>query len=238
MADEVKRFYREVYPNRWKNKVKEYGLTPYYQTVLELLPDPKFKSVLECGIGTGELLAIRVAGQQAKMYGVDISEILLRECQTNFATIGLSAPSACGDLENLPYADNSFEMVYSIATSWYMPDFAGVLNEMVRITKPQGLLIFDVLNALHITPLSQWLAARILRHFGREVGPWWVRTPWQIAKILNGLSVQYQVRGFYVLIPTAYPNLTGYSDWFSYKLQYSKLRFLGSNLVYICQVLK
>lgn len=238
MVDPAKQFCREIYPYKWRDKVKTYGVTPYHQEILNLLTVAAQEPVLECGIGTGEPLALALAQRHAKIYGVDIAEILLQTCQHNFSEKQLAAACATGDIENLPFPDNTFALTYSISTTWYLPNFAQALKEMVRITRPGGKVVFDVLNALHITPSSQWLATAFIRRiFQRELGPWQLRTPWQVKQILDNLAVTYQFRGFYVLLPTAYPNLAPYFPTLSYGWQTAKLRFLGSKLVYVCQVL-
>lgn len=90
MDDEVKHYYRQVYPEKWKARVKEYGFTRYHQHILDLLPVHHAEPVLECGIGTGEPLALRLAQQGARVYGVDIARPLLDECERNFAAAGLT----------------------------------------------------------------------------------------------------------------------------------------------------
>ena len=51
-----------------------------------------------------------------------------------------------GDAENLEYPDNFFNCTYSFHSSFYFPDLFKVINEMVRVTIPNGLIIFDIQN--------------------------------------------------------------------------------------------
>jgi SAM-dependent methyltransferase len=238
MSNEAKSFYRQIYPGRWQQRVKKYGFTPYHQSFLDLVTVAEDEPVLECGIGTGEFLALGLARRGARVYGTDIAAALLAACRDNFSAAGYAARGAQGDLENLPFAADTFGLTYCLATTWYLPNFSQAIGEMVRVTRPNGLVVFDILNALHISPLSHRLAAVFLRRLGYDPGPWWLRTPWQVDGVLSALPVRYQVRGFYILLPTLYPNLARYSPKLSYGLQTSPLRWLGSMLMYICRVVK
>ncbi len=51
-----------------------------------------------------------------------------------------------GDCENLPYKDNFFNLVYSFHSTWYFPDLIKTISEMIRVTMPGGLVVFDIQN--------------------------------------------------------------------------------------------
>jgi ubiquinone/menaquinone biosynthesis C-methylase UbiE len=52
----------------------------------------------------------------------------------------------CADAVRLPFKAASFDLVYSFASLYSIPDFGRVLREMVCITAPQGILILDLGN--------------------------------------------------------------------------------------------
>jgi len=207
--------------------------------VLELLDGQPGERVLECGVGTGEYLALSVSRAGARVHGIDISRELLEECYHNFLREGLPSRVALGDIERIPFQTGAFDRVYCISTTWYLPDLEESLREMARVTRQGGTIVFDIMNWLHITPLAAHLAGRFLQRFlGRRSDPARIRSHLEVSRILTRLGLDYEVRGYYVLLPTRLPNLCQYSARFSYGLSRSPLRYLGSKLCYVCKVNK
>jgi ubiquinone/menaquinone biosynthesis C-methylase UbiE len=61
------------------------------------------------------------------------------------------------DGERLPYADSSFDAVYTIAVMHHVPppQWPTFLNEMRRVTRPDGLIAIFEHNP--INPLTRWI---------------------------------------------------------------------------------
>ena len=130
--------YKYEYPKFWVNRVKEYGFSRYYQIILDLLDSKKGESVLECGIGTGEPFALRLAKEGIDVFGIDIAQTLLDECKKNAAEWNVDIDCVHGDIESMPFDDGSFDKTYCISTSWYLPNLEKALQEMFRVTKRGG----------------------------------------------------------------------------------------------------
>jgi len=249
-----KEYYRHTYPASWKVGVFEYGFSSYHVRLLELLAAKDGHSVLECGIGTGWPMGLAMAQRNARLHGIDIAESLIRDCRANFARERHTCCCVVGDIEALPYRDASFDLVYSFSTTWVLPNLHRALAEMVRVVKPGGRLVFDIINLLHP---SQWLVyaydkalnlARIVKRTldGRPIDvcvvKYAARTPMLVGRALRQLGVSYSVSGFFVLLPLSLPiigpkgDLCRYSPFFSFQLEDSPvLRWLGAKLVYLCQ---
>jgi len=58
-----KAYARDIYAPQWRLRVKDYALKEreYHQHVLSLINPQPGRLILECGIGTGEPLALEVA---------------------------------------------------------------------------------------------------------------------------------------------------------------------------------
>lgn len=111
------------------------------------------KNILDVGCGTG-LSMEYFCEHGAIVKGVDITFSSIQYVNK----MGLLAVQ--GDARNLPYKDNSFDIVYSIGVIEHFDETHQALEEQVRVCKPGGLVVAVVPNML--TPYS---AATILFEF-------------------------------------------------------------------------
>jgi len=100
--------------------------------------------VLDCGAGTGTtgLLAAEKVGSHGKVTLFDLSEGMLQTAKEKAKTKGLLeiVEFKTGDMLNLPFDDNSFDVVLSTYSLCPVYDPAKGALEMLRVTKPDGLL--------------------------------------------------------------------------------------------------
>jgi ubiquinone/menaquinone biosynthesis C-methylase UbiE len=95
--------------------------------------------VLEAGCGTGLLLE-RVAGFARTARGVDLSAGMLAKAQ------GRRLDVVQGSVTALPFADQSFDVVYSVKVLAHVQDIRGALREMTRVLRPGGWLLAEFYN--------------------------------------------------------------------------------------------
>ena len=95
-------------------------------------------SVLYVSIGTGQDLRYipeTIDLKSLDFVGVDISISMLKKCQKSCAKkTNLQLFHACA--EDLPFADNSFDIVYHIGGINFFNDKAKAMQEMLRVAKP------------------------------------------------------------------------------------------------------
>lgn len=84
------------------------------------------------------------AGQGALAYGVDISPPTLDRARAAFAGEPLRA--AVSDVRALPFADASFDAIYSMGTIEHFDETEQAVAEMARVLKPGGRAIIGVPN--------------------------------------------------------------------------------------------
>jgi ubiquinone/menaquinone biosynthesis C-methylase UbiE len=98
--------------------------------------------VLDVGCGTG-LLATQLAGAGYDVTGVDASEGMLEVLRARTSEV----ESVRGSGTALPFADDTFDLVLSVAVMHHIADSGEVrraLAEMVRVAKPSGrILVWD-----------------------------------------------------------------------------------------------
>lgn len=105
------------------------------------------KDVLDVACGDGQDLK-HYASLGAHVTGIDASRELVSKAK---ALVGDAAVSH-GYMEDLPYADNSFDVVLSKWAMQSSRDVPKVINEMHRVLRPGGILAY-----LTVHPLRQFL---------------------------------------------------------------------------------
>jgi SAM-dependent methyltransferase len=105
------------------------------------------KSVLEVGCGAGVDLA-RFAKGGARVTGVDLTPSAIDLAKANFEQQGLTGDFRVESGERLPFADDSFDLVYAHGVVQYTPDPQRLVAECRRVIKPGGEAIFQVYNRI------------------------------------------------------------------------------------------
>lgn len=95
------------------------------------------KNVLEIGIGMGADI-FRYAEAGASVTGVDLAPKAVELTSRRFDHFGLKGKFMTADAENLPFADEAFDLVVSIGVLHHTPDTQKCINEVYRILKPGG----------------------------------------------------------------------------------------------------
>jgi SAM-dependent methyltransferase len=105
------------------------------------------KQVLEVGCGAGTDL-VRFARGGAVVTGVDIAPSAIALARQNFAQQGLPADLREADGERLPFAAESFDLVYAHGVVQYTPDPAALVAECHRVLRPGGEAVLQVYNRI------------------------------------------------------------------------------------------
>lgn len=102
------------------------------------------RSILDLGSGTGffsEKLLRRYPN--ATFFNLDLAEGMLRHAYTrHFSNI----ITLCGDAEALPLANNSIDFIFSNCVFHWSCDLSQLFEEIHRVLKPEGLLLFSTLG--------------------------------------------------------------------------------------------
>lgn len=104
-----------------------------------ILPACNNADVLEIGCGTGLILR-RVVPVARSATGVDLSSGMLERAVSR----GLDVVQ--GDATALPFADASFDTVYSFKVLSHIRDIELALAECARVTRPGGMMFLEFYN--------------------------------------------------------------------------------------------
>jgi SAM-dependent methyltransferase len=96
------------------------------------------KRLLEVGCGMGTDL-LQFARGGAEVTGIDLTPRSLEISRRHLSVYGESGDFANADCERLPFADESFDVVYSNGVLHHTPDTAGAVREIHRVLRPGGL---------------------------------------------------------------------------------------------------
>src|SRR3982751_4149028 len=95
--------------------------------------------VLDVACGSGNL-AIEAARKGADVIGVDIASNLVAAARERAQREGLKIQFDEGDAEDLPYEDDSFDVVVTMYGAMFAPRPDVVASELLRVTKPGGTI--------------------------------------------------------------------------------------------------
>jgi len=146
--------------DEWPERYDQWFTTPIGKLVKEIegelirdLLDPKpGEKVLDAGCGTG-VFTLDFLAAEAQVVGLDISGPMLSvACKK---TRGYSFFAVRGDMQHLPFKDNSFDKAISITALEFIADAKSVIDELFRVTRPRGYVVVATLNSL-----SPWAARR------------------------------------------------------------------------------
>jgi ubiquinone/menaquinone biosynthesis C-methylase UbiE len=138
--DQAVGYYREVY--RCASS-EAYRLDRRTAEVKQLLTDSGGK-LLDVGCGIGMLFA-RLGSEPFEFFGTDLSHNMMAECK-NQSTAVRPVHLAQSNLEHLPFADASFDVVVALGVLEYLSNVKIGIEEIARVTKPRGTVIVSMLN--------------------------------------------------------------------------------------------
>jgi ubiquinone/menaquinone biosynthesis C-methylase UbiE len=131
-----------------------FGLGPVHQEMITLAGLRSGQRVLDVGCGTGNLLrAIGKRYPDIELVGLDPDPRMLARTGRKARRAGLDPRLDRGFAQELPYADGSFDRVFSSLMLHHLETAAKdtLLAEVRRVLRPDGLLVLAdaVLDARH-----------------------------------------------------------------------------------------
>ena len=232
----------QTYPEFWLEsrdaRVQDKTHYQYQEITLASLRCFDGCELLECGCGSGDLLArLRHSHPNVRLYGLDLGRQSLEWAQRG-PLAGQDVSLIEGDLVSLPIASDRFDRILCSSVMWYVPEPHVAIAELVRVLKPGGRFVFDVRPPYHVTnALARWsLAAR--RMIGETVLTYSFLSPRAVARLLKELPVTFETVGYFVLLPTRLPllgirwgNWVRYSRWLAFKAGHGALQWLANKLL-------
>ncbi len=129
------------------------------------------ETVIDLGSGGGLdcFLAAKKVGAKGKVIGIDMTAEMLERARTNAKKGGYqNVEFRLGEIENMPVADNTADIIISNCVVNLSPDKQRVFNEAYRVLKPNGRLMISDMVLLKDLPES--VKSSVLAYVGCVAG--------------------------------------------------------------------
>ena len=151
----------DLYAERYdgiKNYQRIYEHALLAQPIMEHIAPHKAPLMLDVATGTGRmpLAMLRHAHFQGRVIGVDLSRRMLSQAAVKLHDDLERAPLMWCPAETLPFADDTFDVVTSLESLEFMTRPVLVLREMIRVLRPDGLLLVSNRINTRLMPGKTW----------------------------------------------------------------------------------
>jgi len=145
------------------NKIRErrYKLEPFIKQIAQF-EKWQDKKVLEigCGIGIDRMEFVKNGTDYT---GIDVSEKSIELVKEYFSLNNQKTNLLLADAENLPFQDNTFDLVYSWGVLHHTPDILKAIKEIYRLLKPDGNIIIMLYNRYSLVGFQLYIRYGILK---------------------------------------------------------------------------
>jgi len=124
-------------PRAWALSEQQHA--PVYELTLRHIGLKRGARVLDLGCATGVFLRM-CADREAIVAGVDASAGLLALARTRVSAADLRV----ADLQTLPYADDTFDLVTGFRSLFFADDIIAALREARRVARPDAQVVIQV----------------------------------------------------------------------------------------------
>ena len=190
MKEKMKDGYNGKYSD-YINKYDELASFHYVKISNQLIQkiDCKGKEVVDVGCGTGILSFIAIDKGATKMSCVDVSKLMLENCRKKSIAKGYTDNLISfheGDAENLPFNDNSFDIVLCNMVLGMIPNQQETIKELARILRPEGTLALSTHGPAHyLEAIEVGMKSMNMRYFLGHRFEFWPRDEMKIKNYLK-----------------------------------------------------
>lgn len=116
-----------------------------YPDILKELEKEQFTDLLDCGCGTAPIISLLYEKYPDKHYtGIDLTPKMIEAARAkNLKGVDF----VVGDCENLPFEENSFDVVICSQSFHHYPDPQSFFKSVYKVLRPNGRLILRDMTA-------------------------------------------------------------------------------------------
>ena len=131
------------YPNPTKAITMKRAMMNMEDQLAQALALPAGSRILDAGCGMGRVAVHLAQTNGYHIDGVDLLDFNINEAKNYALKNGQNqlVTFRVGDYTQLPFADDSFDGIYTMETLYHAPDYNVALAELRRVLKPGGRLV-------------------------------------------------------------------------------------------------
>ncbi len=138
-----------------------YALEPYILTFAKF-ESGRSKDILEIGVGMGADHIRWARSGPKSLNGIDLTPRAVEHTRKRLAIYQLISDVREADSEQLPFPDNSFDIVYSWGVLHHTPHTADAVKEVHRVLRPGGTAKIMIYHTYSLTGYLLWLRFGLL----------------------------------------------------------------------------
>lgn len=138
---------------------------PYAQDLVARIDKAKVQHALEIACGTGRVTKYlrNALPPEATLIATDLNLGMLEVAKQKVALENIQYEVA--DAQELPFTDNSFDVVVCQFGFMFVPDKPKAFSEVYRVLRPGGMLLFNTWDAIEHNPLSKTVTDVVSAYF-------------------------------------------------------------------------
>lgn len=132
--------------------------------------------VVGCGPGTDVFDMVNQVGASGRLVGLDTSEVMIAEARRRAEPFKAPISFELGSVHALPFPDGAFDVCRAERLLEHLPDAAGALAEMARVTRKGGrVAVYDFdWDTLIIDHPDKETTRTIVRSYSNSITNGWI----------------------------------------------------------------
>jgi SAM-dependent methyltransferase len=204
-------------------------LVPEFEAILRTAAPKKVGSILDIGCGSGLYFPL-LARRAERLAGLDFSSEMIAAARGLVEKKGLTNVDLfVGSAEELPFPDESFDLVLGIDVLHHIPDLERALREVRRVLRPGGRFASVEPNVLNpMVFLAHLIPAEERGALGRN----W---PWKTRRLIKRNIGRPRVSYVFHVTSSGSKLLAGVLRFLDRTMQFWPLRCLGIRMIMTAQ---
>jgi len=207
--------HKDTHDQRWIEAIKHFEIRPGIR-------------ILDVFCRTGDSIRyITSKNKNLEVIGIDLSLLMVKRAKSKYPKNDFIQASPY----NLPFRDNSFDVILSLESLEHVPDPKRFIQELKRVLKSKGRLI------LSLPPPSAEIVSLIaeMLHLHHGEGPHKFWSPKLVKRLIREVGLNLIEHKGTLLIPVGPKFLKKFGEKIESKIQNTPLKELGIRQFYICE---
>lgn len=160
VSETIKEFYNSAATGDgpYSSQTNKFSPSAPTQKIIECIHKSDKKEILDlgCGMGTTLIKLVKEYKKGELFIGVDFSDQMIKRARENSLELSKELQEKLGffvtDVQELPYMNNKFDLIYSECVLNLVPNRDKVMSEVNRVLKPGGTFIYTDFASLKPVP--------------------------------------------------------------------------------------